>query len=174
MIYTKSETGHQVIKDRSVPLSPRQRSAFILFDGKRSVDNVLAATAGLGVTREDVQYMADQGLLVPRPSAVPASLAAVAAPVAQPTAQGVEDAAGSPAAAVPAPAATSDRSAQQRYQDAYPVATQLTASLGLRGFRLNLAVEGAGSFEKLLELAPKIRDAVGADKFASLDKALNG
>ena len=174
MIYTKSETGHQVIKDRSVPLSPRQRSAFILFDGKRSVDNVLAATAGLGVNREDVQYMADQGLLVPRPSAVPASLAAVAAPVAQPTAQGVEDAAGSPAAAVPAPAATSDRSAQQRYQDAYPIATQLTAGLGLRGFRLNLAVEGAGSFEKLLELAPKIRDAVGADKFASLDKALNG
>ena len=174
MFYTKSETGHQVIKDRSVPLSPRQRSAFILFDGKRSVDNVLAATAGLGVTREDVQYMADQGLLVPRPSAVPASLAAVAAPVAQPTAQGVEDAAGSPAAAVPAPAATSDRSAQQRYQDAYPIATQLTAGLGLRGFRLNLAVEGAGSFEKLLELAPKIRDAVGADKFASLDKALNG
>ena len=174
MIYTKSETGHQVIKDRSVPLSPRQRSAFILFDGKRSVDNVLAATAGLGVTREDVQYMADQGLLVPRPSAVPASLAAVAAPVAQPTAQGVEDAAGSPAAAGPAPAATSDRSAQQRYQDAYPIATQLTAGLGLRGFRLNLAVEGAGSFEKLLELAPKIRDAVGADKFASLDKALNG
>ena len=174
MIYTKSETGHQVIKDRSVPLSPRQRSAFILFDGKRSVDNVLAATAGLGVTREDVQYMADQGLLVPRPSAVPASLAAVAAPVAQPTAQGVEDAAGSPAAAVPAPAATSDRSAQQRYQDAYPIATQLTAGLGLRGFRLNLAVEGAGSFEKLLELAPKIRDAVGADTFASLDKALNG
>lgn len=138
------------------------------------MDNVLAATAGLGVTREDVQYMADQGLLVPRPSAVPASLAAVAAPVAQPTAQGVEDAAGSPAAAVPAPAATSDRSAQQRYQDAYPIATQLTAGLGLRGFRLNLAVEGAGSFEKLLELAPKIRDAVGADKFASLDKALNG
>ena len=174
MIYTKSETGHQVIKDRSVPLSPRQRSAFILFDGKRSVDNVLAATAGLGVTREDVQYMADQGLLVPRPSAVPASLAAVAAPVAQPTAQGVEDAAGSPAAAVPAPAATSDRSAQQRYQDAYPIATQLTAGLGLRGFRLNLAVEGAGSFEKLLELAPKMRDAVGADKFASLDKALTG
>jgi len=174
MIYTKSETGHQVIKDRSVPLSPRQRSAFILFDGKRSVDNVLAATAGLGVTREDVQYMADQGLLVPRPSAATASLAAVAAPVAQPTAQGVEDAAGSPAAAVPAPAAISDRSAQQRYQDAYPIATQLTAGLGLRGFRLNLAVEGAGSFEKLLELAPKIRDAVGADKFASLDKALNG
>ena len=46
--------------------------------------------------------------------------------------------------------------------------------MGLRGFRLNLAVEGAGSYEKLLELSTKIRDAVGADKFASLDKALNG
>ena len=169
MIYTKSETGHQVIKDRSVPLSPRQRSAFILFDGKRSVDNVLAATAGLGVTREDIQYMADQGLLVPRPSAASAPLAAAASPAALPAANGADI---SPAAA--APAATSDRSAQQRYQDAYPIATQLTAGLGLRGFRLNLAVEGAGSFEKLLELAPKIRDAVGADKYASLDKALNG
>jgi len=169
MIYTKSETGQQVIKDRSVPLSPRQRSAFILFDGKRSVDNVLAATAGLGVTREDIQYMADQGLLVPRPSAASAPLAAAASPAALPAANGADI---SPAAA--APAATSDRSAQQRYQDAYPIATQLTAGLGLRGFRLNLAVEGAGSFEKLLELAPKIRDAVGAEKYASLDKALNG
>ena len=170
MIYTKSETGHQVIKDRSVPLSPRQRSAFILFDGKRSVDNVLAATAGLGVTREDVQFMADQGLLVLRSSGAPAPLAAAASPAPQ-------SVAGDPTAVPVAPAATSvrsERSAQQRYQDAYPIATQLTAGLGLRGFRLNLAVEGAGSFEKLLELAPKIRDAVGADKFASLDKALNG
>jgi hypothetical protein len=167
MIYTKSETGQQVIKDRSVPLSPRQRSAFILFDGKRSVDNVLAATAGLGVTREDVQYMADQGLLVPRPSAASTPLAAAATTTApQPAADG--------AAVAPAPAATSGRSAQQRYQDAYPIATQPTAGLGLRGFRLNLAVEGAGSFEKLLELAPKIRDAVGPEKYASLDKALNG
>ena len=169
MIYTKSETGQQVIKDRSVPLSPRQRSAFILFDGKRSVDNVLAATAGLGVTREDIQYMADQGLLVPRPSAAAVTPAAAASPL--PVA--ARDGANMPPAAA-APAAASDRSAQQRYQDAYPIATQLTAGLGLRGFRLNLAVEGAGSFEKLLELAPKIRDAVGADKFASLDKALNG
>ena len=169
MIYTKSETGQQVIKDRSVPLSPRQRSAFILFDGKRSVDNVLAATAGLGVTREDIQYMADQGLRVPRPSAAAVTPAAAASPL--PVA--ARDGANMPPAAA-APAAASDRSAQQRYQDAYPVATQLTASLGLRGFRLNLAVEGAGSFEKLLELAPKIRDAVGPEKYASLDKALNG
>ena len=144
-------------------------SSSVAIEGAAAENGLRVATTFLADRACD-----DQGLLVPRPSAATASLAAVAAPVAQPTAQGVEDAAGSPAAAVPAPAAISDRSAQQRYQDAYPIATQLTAGLGLRGFRLNLAVEGAGSFEKLLELAPKIRDAVGADKYASLDKALNG
>ena len=61
-----------------------------------------------------------------------------------------------------------------RYKDAYPVATALTAELGLRGFRLNLAVEGAGSFADLSALAPKIREAVGDAKFAKLDKALFG
>jgi hypothetical protein len=65
------------------------------------------------------------------------------------------------------------RTPQERYAEAYPIATRLTASLGLRGFRLNLAVEGALNYEQLLEVAPKIRDAVGADKFAPLDSALN-
>ena len=44
--------------------------------------------------------------------------------------------------------------------------------MGLRGFRLNLAVEGTSSFEELAALAPKIREAVGDAKFARLDKAL--
>ena len=168
MIYSKTEAGQQVVKDRSVPLTPRQRSAFILFDGKRSVAQVLAATTGLGASAEDVQYLVDHGLLVAAAgqpaAAAPPSTSAAAATVA------------APAVAVEAAPAVSDsgRSAQQRYQDAYPIATQLTAGLGLRGFRLNLAVEAAVNYEKLQELAPKIREAVGADKFASLDQALNG
>jgi hypothetical protein len=64
------------------------------------------------------------------------------------------------------------RSAQQRYQDAYAVATKLTAGLGLRGFRLNLAVEAAGTYEQLAALAPKIRAAVGDEKAAALEQAL--
>jgi hypothetical protein len=63
-------------------------------------------------------------------------------------------------------------SAQQRYKDAYPIATQLTGSLGLRGFRLNLSVEGTSTYEELLSLAPKIRAAVGDDKAVALDRAL--
>jgi len=67
----------------------------------------------------------------------------------------------------------SGRSKQQRYKDAYPIATQLTGSLGLMGFRLNLQVEGTASYDDLLALAPKIRAAVGAERAAALDKALN-
>ena len=40
MLIVKTDLGHQVMKDRSVPLTPRQRSAFILFDGKRTLDHL--------------------------------------------------------------------------------------------------------------------------------------
>ena len=78
--------------------------------------------------------------------------------------------AGSPAAA---PAASpSARSAQERYRDAYPVAVALTGKLGLSGFRLNLSVEAATSFDQLAAVAPKIRDAVGPQAYVPLEQTL--
>ena len=180
MIYSKTEMGQQVVKTRSVALTPRQRSAFILFDGKRTVDAVLAATAGMGLTLQDIAFMADSGLLAPVLTAT--SVAATGQARTLPLPEASTTAPPSPTAVsrsaadaggVPAPE-RSARNNQQRYQDAYPIATQITANMGLRGFRLNLAVEGAGSYEKLLELSTKIRDAVGPEKFAKLDQALNG
>jgi len=154
MILLKTEAGHQALKDRSVPLSPRQRSAFILFDGKRSVDDVLAA--GMGISREDVDQMISLGVLEPVGGKAAQAVAAGPAPAEEPK-----------------PAASgSGRSKQQRYKDAYPIATQLTGSLGLMGFRLNLQVEGTTSYDDLVALAPKIRAAVGPEKAAALDKAL--
>ena len=155
MILVKTPTGLQALKDRSVPLSPRQRSAFILFDGKRSVDEVLAN--GMGIAREDIDHMVALGLLEPVAGSAPAE---AAKPVATAT------------TAAPAPG-SSGRSKQQRYKDAYPIATQLTGGLGLMGFRLNLQVEGTTSYDDLVALAPKIRAAVGPEKAAALDKALN-
>jgi len=55
----------------------------------------------------------------------------------------------------------SNRTPQERYSDAKPIATKLTAGLGLRGFTLNLSVESAAGFDDLLALLPKIQDAVG-------------
>lgn len=156
MILVKTQTGHQTLKDRSVPITPRQRSAFILFDGKRSVDDVLVLASGMGVVREDIDQLVALGLLEPAAGseAVPAGAAKTAD------------------APAPAPG-SSGRSKQQRYKDAYPIATQLTGSLGLMGFRLNLQVEGTTSYDDLVALAPKIRAAVGPEKAAALDKALN-
>jgi hypothetical protein len=157
MICVKTDEGQKAFKERSPLFSGRQRSAFILFDGVRSVEQVLAASSGLGVTRADIDQMVGSGFLresgVTSPTAdtVPAPLMAVATvPVRQQLPH------------------------QERYALAWPLATQLTASLGLRGFRLNLSVEAATGFDDLLALFPKIQAAVGVDKAAALEKVLRG
>lgn len=159
MLLVKTQAGLDSLKDRQGVLTQRQRSAFILFDGKRTAAQVLAATAAMGITPDDVQTMIDQGLLAPPAGAAGAAGAAVASAEPAAEASGTKG---------------SGRSAQERYQEAYPIATELTADLGLRGFRLNLAIEGAGSFDQLAALAPKIREAVGDAKYARLDVALFG
>lgn len=164
-IYSKTETGRQALKERSVALTPKLRSAFILFDGVRSLPEVLTATAGLGVTADDVRLMVERGFLVASDvpdTAPPPQVRARTAPAKPPVAP----------AAAPAAAPGHLTESQERYQRAYPLAAQLTASLGLRGFRLNLAVEAAGNLEQLRALAPKIREALGPEKCRELDQAL--
>lgn len=166
MVLVKSQAGQESLKDRRGSLSSRQRSAFILFDGKRTTHDVLAATAAMGITAEDVQTMIDQGLLVSL-SGEPASLG-----LSGMLPHAADDAGATDLGTVATPAEGSGRTPQERYEAAYPVATALTAGLGLRGFRLNLSVEGTGSFDDLAALAPKIREAVGDVKFEQLDRAL--
>lgn len=164
MTFIKTEVGHQAFKERSPLFSARQRSAFILFDGQKTAEQVVAATVGMGVTPADVEHLLAQGFL----ALAPGRAAPVAPPVA--SAQGVEQVEQILADAGPA----SNRSNQERYSDAKPLATKLTASLGLRGFMLNLSVESAGGYEDLLALLPKIQDAVGAKACRDLERALKG
>ena len=160
MIYIKTELGQSAMQNRSVPLSPRQRAAYIMFDGKRDANAVLQSMSGMGLTSADIDHLVALNMLA----------AAEVQHTASPQAQTV-------AVASSAPTSVADGrptlSAQAHYNMAYPIATRLTAALGLRGFRLNLAVEAAGDIDKLKELAPKIKDAVGAEKFQPLDDALN-
>jgi len=152
----KTETGQQAFKARSPLFSARQRTAFIMFDGQKSVEQVLAAATGLGLTPEDVEHMVAHEFLAPAPGE--ASLAqahAVQAAAEQTVADSFKA-----------------HSAQDRYKEAKPLATKLTAALGLRGFRLNLAVESAGGYEELLALLPKIKDAAGAKACAELERTL--
>lgn len=156
MIFSKTPAGLQALKARHGLLTPRQRSAFILFDGQRTLGQVLEATSSLGITMADVQAMLDFGLL---------EVAGAAEPSVPPPAPP------SPSLGSP-PQAGSGRPGIERYQAAYPVATQLTGGLGLRGLRLNLAVERVRSFEELAALAPRIREAVGEVAYARLHAAL--
>ena len=106
MQYTKSEKGQQAFKQRSPLFSARQRACFILFDGVKTAEQVLAATAGLGATWADVQHLLDHGLVLAVKSlrAVPPAIAPDNAP---------------PFEASRSPA----RSAQTRYTRAKPPAT---------------------------------------------------
>lgn len=168
MIYTKTELGQRLFKARDPVLTPRQRSAFILFDGVRELDEVLLATTALGITQADVRHMLASGLLAQlspvesAPSPVPKG--------PEPFEEG-EASVDFSLSLLPQDSARSER---QRFNDAYPVAVALTASLGLRGFRLNLAVEAAGNYQALLAVAPRIREAVGATQYRALERALLG
>lgn len=143
--WIKTEQGQQAFKSRSAQLSGKLRSAYLLFDGKRSVQDVLKATQGLGVGLQDIEALLLAGFLV--------------APVAY---------------AEPLPQMVSPvlRTPQERYRDAYPLAVALTGKLGLSGFRLNLSVEGATGYEQLAAVAPKIKEAVGPQAYAPLEQAL--
>lgn len=154
MKYAKSESGQQAFKERSPLLSPRQRSVFIMFDGEKSVESVLGATHGLGVTQVDVDYLLEQGFLIAVPDATHETNLDIDLGAQAPVSE--------------------QATKQSRYAAAKPIATRLTASLGLRGFRLNLAVESASGYDELVALLPKIQEAVGSKASRELEQVLNG
>jgi hypothetical protein len=167
----KTETGQLAFKERSPFFSGCQRSLFILFDGQKSVKQVLAATSGLGATQADVEHLIAHGFLenaAAAPADVPGAVPG-AVPVTAPMAL---TAATTPVSG-PDPAAVG-KSAQERYAEGKVLATRLTASLGLRGFMLNLSVESAAGYDDLLKLFPKIQAAVGEKAARELERALKG
>ena len=64
MIPAKTGTGQQVLKDRSVPLTQRQRAALILIDGKRTLAEVLQSA---GLAPEELTPLFEHGLVIPAP-----------------------------------------------------------------------------------------------------------
>ena len=175
MLLIKTTTGQAAFKERSPRFSTRQRSTFILVDGKKTAAQLLDATAGMGVTQADLDYMVEQGFLsivfsdafptgpVPLEPSAPAPLAVedLLPPSADASVEGSTP-----------ESAPSVRTEQERYQAAKPLATQLTATLGLRGFMLNLSVESAAGYQALLDLFPQIQKAVGAKAARELERAL--
>lgn len=145
MLLMKTEKGRIAFNERSGLFSSCQRTAFILFDGRKSLAEVLATAAPLGVNQADVDAMQQQGFLeVVQPAVAPA---------------------------LPPPPKLTD---QERYLIAKPIATRITAQMGIRGFRLNLAVEAAPGVPALLLLLPKIQAAAGVEACRALESTLKG
>ncbi len=61
----KTEAGQLAFRERSALFSARQRSVYLLFDGRRDAADVLAATAQLGASHADVSHLVEQGFLAP-------------------------------------------------------------------------------------------------------------
>jgi hypothetical protein len=166
MAYVKTEEGQAAFKERSPLLSARQRSLFLLVDGVKSLDQILTLTKALNITQLDIDHLLAQGFIKNNaaPAPTPAAAGAASPPATAATTQ-------APAADVVG-SAPSTLTPQERFAKAWPIATQLTAGMGIRGFRLNLAIEAASGFDDLLALLPKIQAAVGAEKCAALEQAL--
>jgi hypothetical protein len=156
MIYTKTALGQQVFQRRDNSLSQRARSVLIMIDGVRDEDTLLRMFTAIGAGADQLDELLSAGLIEPTTEK-------------RPTVKGV---APKPAQAMPQNSAGGALTDQERYQLAYPIATKLTSGLGLRGFRLNLSVESAGNLADLQALAPKIREAVGQEKYMPLQQAL--
>jgi hypothetical protein len=166
MKHGKTELGKQVFKGSNVSLSIAQRSALILFDGLKEDAAIIQSLAMMGLKQEDIDFLLQLGLIEVVDAAAAASSPVVAAAGAANAAAAI--AVTPPAVTEPAGA----QSEQELYQRAYPIATKLTSGLGLRGFRLNMSVEGAAGYKDLVALSPKIQAAVGDEKYAELARAL--
>lgn len=160
MKYAKTTAGQQALKERSAQLTPRQRSAMILFDGKKTLDQVMVAVAGLGFSMIDMDHLLALGYLALVEGASPPSMSLPVTASVPPVA---------PASAGDSPPLLNK---SELFSLAWPIATRLTAMLGLRGFRLNLAVEAASGYDELLTLLPRITEAMGPEKVRELREAL--
>jgi hypothetical protein len=172
MAHSKTDTGLQAFNTRSGQIAARLRPAFILFDGTKTDEQILSITGKLGVTQSDIDYLVQQGFITGQSSSegIRVDLDSPPQRASQPSV--ATQALTSSTDKAPEPTAT--RTPQERYRDAKPLATMITANLGFKGFRLNMAVEGASGYDELAALFPKIQAAAGERACMALEWALKG
>lgn len=163
MAVKKTALGIQVMKDRSVSLTPQQRSALILVDGKRDAADIVRMTAAVGVTLKDVEALMAMELVESDIDTASSVVPAV------PPDQG--SATSEVAPSVPS---STNNPAGIDFQTALNAAITMCSDLGFKGFSLNMALTGVDSLEKLQKMAPDIRKAAGDKKYALLHPYIFG
>lgn len=187
LILKKTDKGLEALRARDPALPPRMRTAFILFDGNKSVEQVielLPGNTGRLQLLEDIKLLIQQGLLellrpaqagevggwLNYPSEAPGAAHEPVAPASAAPSPSLAEERQQAARHTIAPAQVSDPT--DRYMKAYPVASQLVSELGLKGFRLQLALEKAQGYEGLVALLPRLREAIEAKKLRAVEKIL--
>lgn len=137
-IYDKTAKGREEIATRCYRLAPRLRTLLVLVDGRRPEEELLRNVAGLGLTAGSVAELLEQGYI--HLSTSYATLAPAEPPET-------------------APAAAPSR--LEQFQSLYEFYNKtIKATLGLRGFSLQLKVEKAASVEELRALRGPYLEAV--------------
>ncbi|MGE8493264.1 MULTISPECIES: hypothetical protein [unclassified Comamonas] len=183
LILKKTDKGMEALRARDPSLPHRMRPAFIMFDGQKSIEQVMALAPSAGgqlQVLEDIKQLLQQGLLeLLRPSdagQLPASASAIIDNLTDPATTPPPAAAAAPVAAQTAAsnatAAISNHS--ERYIKAYAAASQLVSGLGLKGFRLQLQLEKAQGYDGLVAVLPKLREVIDAKKLRPIEAILFG
>lgn len=155
MIWTKTVTGRAEISARALVHERARRNLLLLIDGVRSQDSLLGSVAGIGPG--DFDQLARLGLIVRGP-----------ADTVSTTRHATAGAAGAVRVSAPSPKSAAlpvldipFYEKQQRPAPSYgPFTANLTQlisnELGLRGFRLTLAVEKAANVKELEPVAARV------------------
>ncbi len=158
MIYDKTEKGQDEIHTRKNHLPSRMRSLLVLVDGKTGDDALLKKVAGLGLTRESIEELLQQGFIAPHPDQTPSEVA-VGAPSAEPEAH--------PDKSAILPEGETQWEALYHFYT-----TTIKSTLGLRGYALQLKVERCASIDDFRALRQPYVDAVLKSKGPEMARSL--
>jgi hypothetical protein len=183
MTFAKTELGLEVLKTRSIALQPKQRAMLIMADGSKDGAQLLALTAGMGTTVEDLTDLVVKGLIVSGQSPASSKIV-VGASVPIPTAKPAPAVAPAPVplavVSTPEVPAESATARPADYKSAYVAGVALTSGLGFRGFRLNMSMESAANVDEIKVLRPQLLEkliaahgeAKARDMLREFDRAL--
>lgn len=155
MIWTKTDIGRAEISARALVHERARRNLLLLIDGVRSQDTLLSSVTG--ISHGDFDQLARLGLIAK-------GVMTGATPTARPAAAAVSR---------PAPLPVLDDPVAVRpqalgYGPYTAKLTQLISSeLGLRGFRLTLAVEKAADVKELEPVAERVLAEIARRKGAA-------
>ena len=161
-VLKKTDKGLEALRTRDPALPKRLRTAFILFDGNKSVAQVmnLLPASPMAIELEDVFAMLQAGWLEMLTPTLSPQVPAQVVPVVPAN-----------AAAPVAPPGHIDNPAE-RYQKAYAMTTALLGEMGLRGFKLQLAVEKAEGYQGMVDLLPRLKASIEPQKMQAVEKML--